>query len=306
MQRWKKYGLIFKPDGISSWQKSHAALPTALHLHDDVFRIYFTSRDENNRTYSGWFEINILQPEKILRRSSYPVLSPGPLGFFDDHGVQTCSLVKEGGRIWLYYLGWSPGLTQPVFYTSIGLAYSDDGGLNFKKYSQAPILERSEFDPWMVSGCSVLKESDRWRMWYISGQKFELTEKGARSFYDIKYAESEDGIHWKREGIISIPLLKGETNISRISILKTSNGYRCWYPYKREERGYRIGYAESKDGIKWERKDELAGIDVSADGWDSEALDKQEVFAHKNKLYMLYNGNRFGFDGIGMAVLEKE
>ncbi|MGL4597079.1 MAG: hypothetical protein ACRCYO_06110, partial [Bacteroidia bacterium] len=67
---------------------------------------------------------------------------------------------------------------------------------------------------------------------------------------------------------------------------------------------YRIGFGTSNDGYRWERNDGLSGIDVSESGWDSEALDKQEVIAHKGKLYMFYNGNRFGLDGIGLAIAE--
>ncbi|TND06500.1 MAG: hypothetical protein FD123_3538 [Bacteroidetes bacterium] len=304
MQHWKKLGLVFQPDSRLYWQRSHAALPTHLHLHDDIFRIYFTSRDEHNCTYTGWFEIDITQPHNILRKSEEPVLSPGPLGFFDDHGVQTTSIVKHGDRLYLYYLGWNPGLTAPLFYTSIGLATSDDGGLTFQKYSPAPVMERSKHDPWMVSGGTVRLENGVWRMWYISGQKFELTATGAKSYYDIRYAESADGINWKREGYICLPLRENETNISRPAIILENGVYKSWFPVKKEGSGYRIGYAESPDGLNWKRLDELAGITVSAEGWDSEALDKVDIILHKGKKYMLYNGNRFGFDGIGMAVEE--
>ena len=294
--------MIFQPDSTLHWQHSHAALPTRLHLHDDHYRIYFTSRDEQNRTYVGWFEFEITQPHRILRVSTEPVLSPGQPGFFDDHGVQACSVVKYGDWLYMYYVGWNPALTQPLFYTAIGLAVSDDGGLSFRKHSPAPVMERSAHDPWMVSGGTVLLENGCWRMWYISGMKFEYAPSGARSWYDIKYAESDDGVNWRREGVVALGLDTGETNISRPSILCKDGLYRCWYPVKREGQGYRVGYAESADGIIWRRMDERAGIDVSREGWDSDALDKVEVVAHKGKMYMLYNGNRFGFDGIGMAV----
>ena len=51
-----------------------------------------------------------------------------------------------------------------------------------------------------------------------------------------------------------------------------------WYSYRGD--AYRIGYAESVDGLEWERKDEEAGIDVSADGWDSEMIEYPCVFEH--------------------------
>jgi predicted GH43/DUF377 family glycosyl hydrolase len=302
---WVKRGILFKPNQSYYWQISHAALPTALRLEDGIYRIYFTSRDQQNKTYVGYFDWDIATNGVTPQLSKEPILSPGPFGFFDDHGVQATSVVQHNGKIYMYYLGWNPALTKPLFYTSIGLAISEDGGRTFSKYSQAPIMSRSEFDPWMVSGGTVLIEDGVWRMWYLSGIDFKIHEQGAISRYDIKYAESKDGIHWKREGYVCLPLADDETNISRLSIVRVNNIYRAWYPVKKAgNSGYRIGYAESKDGLLWDRMDYLSGIDVSKHGWDSEALDKQEVIYFEDKYYMLYNGNSFGRDGIGLAIAE--
>jgi predicted GH43/DUF377 family glycosyl hydrolase len=304
MIQFEKKGLIFKPDTSTWWQHSHAALPTKLHLGDDLYRIYFSSRDALQRTHVGWFELDLKNPTEILRVSEEPVLAPGPLGNFDDHGVQACSIVPYNGKHYMYYLGWNPGLTQPLFYTAIGLAISLDGGLTFQKYSAAPIMERSKFDPWMVSGGTVVHENGVWRMWYISGMKFDLENGLAKSYYDIKYAASGDGINWTRKGFSCLPLREGETNISRISLIQRDGKYFAWYPTKKEGMNYRIGFGQSNDGYTWDRNDALAGIDVSETGWDSDALDKQEVIAHNGKLYMFYNGNRFGLDGIGLAIAD--
>jgi hypothetical protein len=73
---------------------------------------------------------------------------------------------------------------------------------------------------------------------------------------------------------------------------------------KSREHGYRIGYAFSHDLMNWTRDDENAGIDVSADGWDSEMQCYPSVFACDHKTYLLYNGNEFGRLGFGLAVAE--
>ena len=65
-----------------------------------------------------------------------------------------------------------------------------------------------------------------------------------------------------------------------------------------------MGFASSSDGLKWERDDTLAGIDVSPEGWDSEMICYPYVFEHKDTKYMLYNGNGYGRTGFGLAVLE--
>jgi hypothetical protein len=85
--------------------------------------------------------------------------------------------------------------------------------------------------------------------------------------------------------------------------MKADEGYEGWYSFV-ADRGYQIGYATSVDGYSWTRKDSEAGIHLSEDGWDSEAIAYPYVFFHKGRRYMLYNGNRFGKDGFGLAVEE--
>ena len=51
------------------------------------------------------------------------------------------------------------------------------------------------------------------------------------------------------------------------------------------------------------RNDELAGIDVSPEGWDSEMICYPYIFEHRGLLYMLYNGNGYGKTGFGLAVM---
>ncbi len=65
-----------------------------------------------------------------------------------------------------------------------------------------------------------------------------------------------------------------------------------------------IGYAESNDGLDWSRHDDLAGITVSSEGWDSEMVCYPWVGDLGGSRRMLYNGNAYGRTGIGQAVLE--
>lgn len=75
-----------------------------------------------------------------------------------------------------------------------------------------------------------------------------------------------------------------------------------WFSYRSGiGTSYRIGYAFSFNGINWDRKTD-SGIDVSISGWDSEMICYPFVFTHKNKKYMLYNGNNYGKEGFGLAV----
>jgi predicted GH43/DUF377 family glycosyl hydrolase len=295
---WIKRGLVFRPSG-ADWARSHASNPVVLPLDGGRYRVYFASRDDAQRSHVGFVEYDAAEPERPLRASEQPVIAPGPLGHFDDHGVYAMSLVEHDGRTLMYYVGWNPG-RPPLYYTSIGLAVSDDGGETFTRASRAPIMARSDVDPWMVSSPCVLLEEGRWRMWYLSGLGLEEVAGVLRSRYHIKYAESDDGVHWRRDGRVALELREGETNIARACVRRRAGDYEAWYSVNGGA-GYRIGCAQSPDGLAWERHDERAGIELSTKGWDSEALAYPWVFEHGGRRLMLYNGNGFGRDGFGLA-----
>ena len=302
--RWRKLGLIFSPSGQYPWMQTHAAVPIPLQLGGDLYRIYFGTRDRENHPRIGYIEIDISAPQKILRISDQPILGPGPRGYFDDNGVYPGPIVEHEGQLLMYFVGRSNGVA-PLYYMSIGLAVSQAEGTTFRRLSDAPIMARSEHDPWMVSTPSVLKDRNRWRMWYLSGLGWEVTDESPHSYYHIKYAESDDGIHWNRDGLVCIDLREGETNIASPTVIEEHGIHKMWYSFVAGQ-GYRIGYAESLDGLSWDRKDTEFSIDVSSSVWDSEAMAYPYVFIHGSKKYMLYSGNGFGKAGFGLAVEDSE
>lgn len=301
--KWTKKGLIFCPSNNYDWMRTHAALPIADHVKDDIFKIYFSSRDSQNRSFTTFLEIDITNPKKILHLSKKPIISPGEIGSFDDSGAMGSCLVNFDEKKYLYYIGWNLGKTVP-YRNSIGLAISNDDGNTFEKFSEGPILERNYKEPHFLASCHVNIEDEIWKMWYLSCVRWELVNNKPNPFYHIKYAESENGIDWIREGKVCIDFKdENEWAISKPCVIKNKDRYQMWYS-NRGVKSYRIGYAESKNGIEWERLDDEAGIDISASGWDSKMIEYPFVFSHKEMVYMLYNGNDYGKSGFGYAVLE--
>jgi len=226
---WEKLGLVFVPDGKLPWMRTHASLPVPLHLDGDTFRVFFASRDEHNRSSICSLVLELRPTPRVVSVDQHPVLSPGPLGCFDDHGVYPASLATVGDQCRLYYIGWNPGVRRPLFYSSIGLATSDDRGDRFERASPAPIMARSAWDPCLVTSPCVLLDDDRWRMWYVSGFRWTEDAAGMHSYYHIKYAESADGIDWRRDGRVCIDLVGEERNIARPCVVNHAGGYGMWY-----------------------------------------------------------------------------
>lgn len=299
---WTKLGLCFVPSGALPWMRSHAAVPIAQWLEGDRFKVYFSTRDEHNRSYTGYVVIDITRPTEILELSEQPVLSPGALGEFDDSGAMASWLTAFDNEQYLYYIGWNLGISVP-FRNSVGMARrTAEGG--FTRMFAGPVLDRTRDEPHFCASCCVIREKDCWRMWYLSCTGWKLTNGKPEHAYHIKYAESSNGIDWDRRGHVAIDYADaGEYAISRPTVVCDEGLWKMWYSYRGE--AYRIGYAESANGRDWTRFDAYSGIDVSPSGWDSQMIEYPFVFDHRGHRYMLYNGNDYGRTGFGLAVLEQ-
>ncbi len=299
---WAKQGLLIPAPPPLGWASSHAALPVVRRREGDGLELYFSSRDSRGRSHVAAAQVAGGAELEEVGYEEAPVIAPGPLGAFDDAGVTSACVVESEGRLYQYYSGWSLGVSVP-FYFYVGCAISDDGGATFRKVSAAPVLERDEVDAFLTASPWVLIEDGVWRMWYVSGTGWELADGRPRHRYHIKYAESSDGLRWRRTGHVCIDYRdRDEYAIARPCLLREDGLYRMWFCSRGEN--YRLGYAESADGLDWERQDEPGGLEPSPDGWDSEMIAYPCVFDRGGTRYLLYNGNGYGATGIGCAVWE--
>jgi len=301
---WRKLGRIFELRGLHPLMQTHAANPVALTLGGGLVRVYFSARAPDRRASIGWAVFDLQRPESgALEVCNAPVLTPGQPGTFDDSGVSMGCFTTIGGDLRLYYLGWNLGVTVP-WRNSIGLAISRDGGLSFERHFQAPLLDRSPADPFSISYPWVLKRGpDDWLIWYGSNLTWGTGKRQEEMAHLIKLGTSRDGLAWHRDGSIALHFKDdSEYAISKPCALHDGDVYRLWYSYRGAE--YRIGYAESPDGMRWTRRDELAGITVSDSGWDNETIEYPCVFDELGARWMLYNGNGYGLTGFGLAVME--
>ncbi len=300
---WHKRGLLISAPTPQPWAHSHAALPTADVIEDGQIDLYFSPRDEDGRAHIGLARIQAGAAEGALSLVAHerdPILSPGPLGAFDDSGVTMSCLVHTENGAFLYYTGWSLGVTVP-FYFYVGLAVRRPGAMRFERASLAPILERSPVDPYLTASPWVLREHDTWRMWYVSSTGWAQVEGAPQHRYHLRYAESDDGVAWRRDGRVSVDFADdSEFAISRPCVVRDDDCYRMWFAARGDS--YRLGYAESQDGLTWTRNDDLAGMDPSPRGWDAEMVAYPAILDCDGRRYLLYNGNGYGLTGIGYAV----
>lgn len=314
---WRKRGLLFEPqrhrlpNGCTSFAQSPQALVCA-----EFIRIYFSTR---TRDAAGQYVSHVAYVDvdkglrSVLRVGADTVIPLGDLGCFDEHGIFPMNVVRVGDAIHAFTCGWSRRVSVPVD-TAIGRAVSHDGGRTFARLGPGPVMAATPKEPFLTGDPFVIVRDATWHMWYIYGTAWKQSdgEPGPARVYKIAYARSEDGLDWHRDGVAVIPDAIGPEECQALpTVFERDHAWHMYFCYRyptdfraNPRRAYRLGYARSTDGVTWQRDDREGGIDVSAAGWDSEMLCYPHVFQSEGQTFMLYNGNAFGRDGFGVAVLE--
>ena len=306
---WEKLGIIYAPDGAFSWASSHAMAPTPFRLNEHVIRVFTTFCDNSGVGRPGYVDLAANNLRKVIGVSREPLLDLGKPGTFDENGVLACSIVRVDDKtLYMYYVGFELG-TKIRYRLLTGLAISEDNGKSFHRYSTTPILERSSAELFFRGGpYCILDDEGLFRMWYVAGSGWENLNGKEMPVYDIRYAESKDGLIWPSKGDEQISVTEpDEYGFGRPAVIPYPYGFRMFYSIRRRSyNSYRLGYAVSKDGRDWRRQDARLNLDVSTTGFDSEAIMYAAPFAVKEKLYVFYNGNQFGRDGFAVASLVAE
>lgn len=296
---WKKLGRLYDPQPLHPKLLSHAANPLAVPLEGDVYRVFYSGRDAQNRSSVGYVDIDIVRRE-LLYVHDRPVFEHGPENSFYSHGVSIGNCYEAGGQRYILFMGWQ--------YPAGGHWRGDVGRLllgpdfSLQLDGDAPFMAADALDPVSLSYPWVSQAGEAYRMWYGSTHTWDAGN--GEMVHVINQAVSADGHHWQKLGL-AVPYALGVAQaFSRPTVVGNADeGYRMWFSYRSGSgESYRIGHAASADGERWELRLDQTGIDVSTSGWDSEMIEYPFVFDHGGERFMLYNGNGNGKTGFGLAV----
>lgn len=306
--QWKSLGRVFAAVGQFGWMNSHAQIPTILPVDNGkILRVYFATRPTSGCSVTGYLDLDANNPTQILNVHDKPILELGSAGAFDEHGIMPqCCVRMPDSRIYLYYSGWSKRIDIP-YSNWTGLAISDDDGLTFNKVFSGPIIDRTPNEIYSATGLFASIYDGVFRGWYAMGLGWQEIQGRLEEKYLITEALSEDGIVWSRDGKVVVRPRNELEAMTRPTVVKIKSKFYMWYcarslvDFRDGAGSYRIGCAVSEDGNTWNRKDELADVTPSADGWDSKMQAYPYVIRSADRLYMFYNGNGFGASGFGVA-----
>ncbi|MBW0177687.1 hypothetical protein [Sediminibacterium sp.] len=300
--KWKKVGRIFENSGVHPKLQTHAANPLALPLTENVYRIFYSGRDADNRSSVSYFDYDF-ERMILVKDHVIPVVVHGGEDSFYSHGISLGNSFEVNGKKYINFMGWHIPPNEH-WMGKIGRLAVDDTLNTLTVDPDQPFIDIDPADPISLSYPWIHYNHEVYQMWY--GSTVYWNSETEEMLHVIKYAESRDTITWKKMEK-SVPHIIGHSQaFSRPSVIQHEDGYDMWFSYRGKLNSkYRIGYATSPDGIEWKCEYDKVGIDVSANGWDNDMICYPFVFFRNKSLYMLYNGNGYGKSGIGLAILDK-
>ncbi|MGN0017457.1 MAG: hypothetical protein ACI37S_00260 [Candidatus Gastranaerophilaceae bacterium] len=305
---WEKMGHIYSSQ---LFQTGYSLLPFVDVIDDKIWRIHCNTRTKDIITYPTYVDVEAGNPKNIIKTyEDKPLMEVGKLGTYDRFGFGLCSMVKVNNKRYAYTAGWNRKVDVP-YALNIGLVVSDDGGNTYHRIFDGPVIDRNPYDPIFVSAPCVIEDDGIFRLYYISATNWKEINGHLEAVYVIKMAESKDGIRFETNNHVCINSTYEGEALGRPWVIKDEGIYKMWFSTrgsldfrKKEGQHYTITYAESNDGINWQRKPEKFNLTTSSEGWDSEMIEYCSVIKHDNKYFMFYNGNGFGKTGFGYAILE--
>jgi len=275
---------------------SHAANPVIVRMDGCIYRIFFNSRDLNQRSSVYSVDLNLdtqclipqtLRTQFLLRTSD---------SYFKD-GISLGSHFVLDGVNWIGFMGWINPPAQH-WYGTIG-RFRLDSNFDLEFIEKDPWFDLDSDDQISLSYPAVYFSQNVMHVWYGTTLTWDggngemvhvLKEKISKDF--VQFETSNRSLEWK---------MGDSQAFSRPSIVKVQDHLLMAYSVRGNKTKYRIGFGNIKDDTS-EIK-EIAAFRTSTSPWESEMVEYPYLIAHKDLIYMFYNGDGYGKSGIGLAKL---
>jgi hypothetical protein len=275
------------------------------------YRMFFAGRKGEG---IGMAEADASAPTVWRQHPGNPVLRPVADNWEGDaiNQPRICKVTETHWR--MYYTGWGLKGVQGSPW-AMGLAETHDQGLTWTRVSPDPIMEREpspSYDDGGVFVPHLVRFGDDWLSYYTA---YQLTGPGQQSIH-LCLARSSDGVKWSKfpgNPVFGDDFSDGAKRsvTSRCFVRLVDGVFQLWYTFGKP--GYRIYYAESTDGIRFERYQPSAEAPTMLDApnwiiplspkphWDDDITCYPEVQVVGDEYRMWYCGNGFGTVGYASA-----
>ena len=230
---WEKWKVALEAGDKGSWEER--VNRASVCKIDGKWLMWYTGQSRNNSA------IGIATSDdgiRFTRMQQKPILVPSE-PYEKGSVMNPCVLWDKDEKIFKMWYAAGEQFEPDV------LCYAESkDGINWERYANNPILEKSneKYDQCKVGGCDILKENDRYYMFYIGYQNVDTAR--------VCMAESNDGIHnWVRsmDNPVSSPEKKSwdadAVYKPTVVLNKQKNKLLMWYN-GRKQNCERIGLAE--------------------------------------------------------------
>lgn len=271
-----------------TWDADYVAQPRVL-FDGSEYRMWYVGSSQKARAIGFASSADGV----TWTKSSGPVLAPGPEGAWDGAFVGLGSVVWDGNRFLMWYVG--AGFTS--FQTgAVGMATSPDG-INWGKYAGNPVLRPSSIDQRLITTPYVIKPfgSPLYNMWYAARRS---ADPPSSSVLRIIYATSLDGINWDKFATSALspsdePSAWDSGSVYAPSVFydNYSRTFGMWYTgLSQASIVPNIGFAISKDGIAFTNSTKKPLLSQTAGAWDSGGVENQDVILTPTGFTIYYDG----------------
>jgi len=168
--KWHNATHLYSCNNLHPKLISHAANPLPIHMEGDIYRIFFSARDSNNRSSVGAVDFDIVS-RNLIKEHKTPFFTHGSSDTFYSHGVSIGNTYQVENTLYMLFMGWH----QPDkghWFGEIGrLIVNADLSLSLD--STHPFMGLDSEDPISLSYPWVEKIGGRYLMWYGSTETWD-------------------------------------------------------------------------------------------------------------------------------------
>jgi len=245
--QWKRHGVVLDVGQPGSFDSRWVVLPHVVEIEPGRWYLYYTANNGEGKGLAQFPGIGLATStdgKNWQRYGDAPILAPSHnVGDPDAIGMAGGSVVRvklpDGSQQWRFYYTGCPTYGEDIFLNQqkvVCLAVSDDA-IHWEK--RGALMRRNpdhDYENVAVAGPVVRQlEDGSYQMWYSAiGTRW--------GFYSICYAESEDGLTWRRgenygDNLQLAPVGEGwerqmvqypsvtTTNDARLRLFYNGNGY---------------------------------------------------------------------------------
>lgn len=282
------------------------------------YRLYFSTRsiEDDNYFFSNVAFVDYDSNFEIIKDSlSLEVISRSDAGTFDQDGIFPFHVMRTSeSRVIGFICGWKRKVSVDID-MAIGISESFNDGVTFSRLGPGPILSANLKEPFLLGDPFVTHDNQGvYHMYYISGQKWVQSAEGSNERkYLIMHAYSENLLDWSRDSLPIISNRIPDEAQAMPTVIEVSGVFHMFYAFRNVfdfrsnvKNSYKIAHAYSKSHSgPWILSDWKFPKEHIED-WNSEMQCYPHAFVQDQKVHLLYNGDRFGRDAIGMLIFSEE